>query len=77
MIIDLEPIYKKIIYVLVRKNYKIRLRKAEKETIVYDGLSVEDGYNKVVELLKGTKRIKKANILKRFWLKTSSLWSKR
>ena len=32
-------IYKKIIHVLVRKNHKIRLRKPEKETIIYAFIS--------------------------------------
>ena len=72
MIIDLEPIYKKTIYVLVRKNHSIRLRKAEKETIAYDGSSVEDGYNKIVELLKETKRIKTTNIIGRFWQRATN-----
>ena len=74
MIINLESIYKKIIYVLVRKNYKIRLTKAEKETIEYDGSSVEDGYDKIIELLKKTERIKPTNILSRFWQRATNFW---
>tara|TARA_B110000438_G_scaffold244424_1_gene244900 strand:+ start:204 stop:434 length:231 start_codon:yes stop_codon:yes gene_type:complete len=74
MIIDLEPIYKKVIYVLVRKNHKIRLRKAEKETIIYDGSSVEDGYDKILELLKDNKRIKTTNMFGRLWQRATNFW---
>lgn len=74
MIIDLELIYKKIIYVLVRKHHKIRLRKAEIDTIVYDRSTVIDGYNKVINLLIKTKRIKHTNIFTRLWEITSDYW---
>ena len=74
MIIDISLIYKKIIYVLVRKNHKIRLRKAEKETIQYDGSSVEDGYNKIIELLIKTKRIKKNTLFGRLWGRLADIW---
>ena len=74
MIIDLEVIYKKVIYVLVKKNHKVRLRKIEKETIVYDGSSVENGYDKIVELLKKTKRIKRTNMFGKLWQKSINFW---
>ena len=74
MIINLEPIYKKIIYVLVRKNHGIRLRKAEKEAIAYDGLSVEDGYNKMINSLKEKKRIKTKNVFGRLWQRATNFW---
>ena len=74
MIIDVASIYKKIIHVLVKKNHKIRLRKAEKETIQYDGSSVEDGYNKIIELLIKTKRIKKNTLFDRIWGGLANLW---
>ena len=74
MIINLESIYKNIIYVLVRKNYKIKLSKAEKETIEYNGSSVQDGYDKIIELLKKTERIEPTNIFSRFWQRANNFW---
>jgi len=74
MIINLDSIYKKIIIRLVRKNFNIKLRKSEEDTIISEDLSVEDGYIKIIELLRKTKRIKRTNIFARLWRQASNYW---
>ena len=76
MIIDIQSLYRRIIYVLVKRNFNIKLRKDEKESIIYDDSSLEDGYNKIVQLLIKKKRIRKNTLIHRIWYKATSLWRK-
>ena len=67
MIINIESIFKKIIFFLIKKNYKIKLTKKEIDQIQNNN-SIKESYNDVIKMLIKNKRIKRNNRAYRLWI---------